>query len=58
MEKRGLRGHKWTENGWEYDPTDTVIDYVSLSSGRTLEQAFPPTNFERFDLAIKVLKED
>jgi hypothetical protein len=56
METRGLRGHKWTENGWVYDPTDLWVDYVSLPSGRTLEEAFPPTNHERFDIAIKVLE--
>jgi len=57
METRGLRGHKWTENGWAYDPTDTVMDYVSLGSGRTLEEVFPPTDFERFDLAMEVLSD-
>lgn len=55
MEKRALRGFIWTENGWQYDPTDDVVDYVSLPSGRTLEEAFPPTDFERFDLAMDLL---
>lgn len=52
-----LAGYIWTENGWAYDPTALVEDYIQLPVGVCLEDAFKPSMHQIFDAAIKILEE-